>query len=194
MSRRSGAAGATSDRDKIESVLIVQNLSRKLSERGVKVASLVSRCEDVDRNNDNLIHENDLYKILIDLLGKSTFSQREMSHLSSVLETKYSDGQIDYRRLYDILESDGDGRAGDGNREDWYDEERAGRGAAASRGSVGEWLQTSACPAEVKNFKRFIACLEEFERISGMKCVSTADGFTVPLGPDLKASVKFFMS
>ena len=81
-------------------------------------------------------------------------------------------------------------------------------------GSVGEWLFKAACPSEIANFKRFIACLERFERESGMKIQLTPGGFTqtlvylliylliiiynignfkVPLGPDLQASIKFNM-
>jgi hypothetical protein len=194
MSNSRVAKVATSD----ESRAVVANLGKKLAQRGVRVASLVSRCEEADRNNDNLIHENDLYKILMELLGRGAFSQREMHHVSNVLESRYTDGQVDYRRLYEVFNTDGDEGGAGGSRENWHDENgaagRGGRGNALGKGSVGEWLQTAACPAEVKNFKRFIACMEEYERISGMKCINTEDGFTVPLGPDLKTSVKFYMS
>ena len=61
-------------------------------------------------------------------------------------------------------------------------------------GSVGAWLKQSACPAEIKNFQSFVACLERFERDSGMKINLKEDGgFTVPMGPDLRASISFYM-
>lgn len=61
-------------------------------------------------------------------------------------------------------------------------------------GSVGEWLKKSACPAEIKNFKLFVSCLEKFERDSGMKISLKEDGgFLVPLGPDMRANISFFL-
>lgn len=88
--------------------------------------------------------------------------------------------------------------------EHWYDEDmtdkrrpvRGGAGGGvtyAPSGSVGDWLMKSACPAEVKNFKKLIACLERFERESGMRLnmKSNGEGFDIPLGPDLAASLSF---
>lgn len=61
-------------------------------------------------------------------------------------------------------------------------------------GSVGEWLLKEASPVEVKNFRRLIYCLEEFERLSGIRCVETEDGFVVPFGPELRANLSFFIN
>ena len=61
------------------------------------------------------------------------------------------------------------------------------------QGSIGEWLQTASCPAERKNFRKFIDAMERFERETGMKISNQHDGFTVPLGPDLRCQIKFFM-
>ena len=61
----------------------------------------------------------------------------------------------------------------------------------APRDSIGSWLEKSACPAEVKNFKKFIHALEKYERDSGMHIEDQPNGFTVPLGPDLKVSMTF---
>lgn len=63
-----------------------------------------------------------------------------------------------------------------------------------SSGSVGEYLLKDASPVEVKNFRRLIFCLEEFERLSGIRCVETPDGFIVPFGPELRASISFFIN
>ena len=61
-------------------------------------------------------------------------------------------------------------------------------------GSVGAFLKGSACPSEIRNFKRFVACLEAFERDSGMKLNLKDDGgFSVPMGPDLRATITFSM-
>jgi hypothetical protein len=102
-------------------------------------------------------------------------------------------GQVDYRKLLEIF-SDALDNSPVNDNEHW-DDERDERvpGWACKRGSVGEWLNKAACPAEIANFKRLIACLEEYERISGMKCIHKQDGLVIPMGPDLKASVSFFM-
>jgi len=84
--------------------------------------------------------------------------------------------------------------------EHWYDEDIDRRGKVirggdsyAPSGSVGDWLIKSACPAEVKNFKKLIACLERFERESGMRLnmKPNGEGFDIPLGPDLACSMSF---
>ena len=63
---------------------------------------------------------------------------------------------------------------------------------AQSRGTVGEWLTKSACPSEVKAFKKLISALERFEREAGTTITTEADGsLSIPLGPDLKATINF---
>jgi hypothetical protein len=174
--------------------IIIAKLSKKLRQRGIKVASVVSRCEQLDRNHDYCIHSEDMFEILVSLLGRDMFTMREMHHLACALGNTRGVGQVNYGRLNEVLGAHG-GKPSD-ERENWHDdiEQREDTRWASKKGSVGEWLQNSACPAEIKNFKRFIACLEDFERSSGMKCVNTEDGFIVPLGPDLKTSIKFFMT
>jgi len=61
-------------------------------------------------------------------------------------------------------------------------------------GSVGEWLQTVSCPAEQRNFRKFIDCMEAYEASSGMKVIPNERGFVVPLGPDLRAQVNFYQA
>ena len=85
-----------------------------------------------------------------------------------------------------IMFTDNDGRR-------WIDDDELDSEKwAYQSGTLGEWLKKAACPAEVINFKKFLARLEDYERSSGLNCKRTGDGFVVPLGPDLKASIQFF--
>lgn len=134
-----------------------------------------------------------------------------------------SGGQINYRKLYDVLGATNEYTHKSTRHVDvehWIDDVPASKNPsekwATMPGSVGEWLFKAACPSEIANFKRFISCLERFERESGMKIQLTPGGlilniafsftliyyniiiynignFKVPLGPDLQASIKFNM-
>lgn len=175
----------------------METIKRKLREKRVKVATIVAYCENVDRNGDYLIHRNDLQSVLNHALGSESVTQREMQHLERLISSGRRDepGLINYRKFLDLFSESLSKSRDTSTREKWDfdDDEDSTPHWAAKRGSVGEWLKKAACPAEVENFRKFIACLEEFERSSGMKCVPKENGFIVPMGPDLKASVSFFM-
>jgi uncharacterized protein YfkK (UPF0435 family) len=163
----------------------LNQLKKKLADRKIKVATIISLCEDLDANNDNLIHIEDLNDVFIKVLGKNVVSRREMKIISSALSTSSKPGVIEYKKLLDLMEESSE------LTERWYGDDEEEQ--QMEKGSVGEWLKKAACPAEVKNFQKFIACLEDYERSSGMKCVCKNDGFVLPLGPDLKVSVNFLM-
>ncbi len=168
----------------------MQSISKKLKTYKIKVATVIARCEDLDRNRDHMINLSDLEQVFEDLLGFETVSTRELRQLAIQLGAdKNNRNQVQYNLLYELLD---DSSSREPAVERWYDPQEPEE--ETQKGTVGEWLQKAACPAEVKNFRKFIACLEEFERSSGMKCVNKEDGFTVPLGPDLRASISFFMT
>ena len=168
--------------------LALRSIADKLFRKHIKLARVVSKCEMIDRNEDGYIHIDDLEDIFGEMMGNGYITQREMRHLSDALEVTTS-GKFEYRKIFDALDIPIPSRDTD---EQWFDEEP--RKSKAIRGSVGEWLESAACPAEAKNFRTFINCLEEYERISGMKCHPTSEGFTVPLGPDLRAKISFNIS
>jgi hypothetical protein len=121
-----------------------------------------------------------------------------MNHLLCLLSFDKKRGNVEYHRLLNLLDSDVYHPNDTDVKEKWMDEGADNlsrpRTNLTKAGSVGEFLQSVACPSEIKNFKRLISALETFERESGMKISSNADGdFLIPLGPDLKASLKFFM-
>lgn len=184
-------------KSKSDSADIVALISQKLRRKRVKAATIVSYCENLDRNGDYCVHKNDLLEILNHNLGDDSISQREMFHLVEFLspEEQAEKGLISYRKFLDVFsESLSYSTSEKQHTERWHDrDDDEDPKWATRRGSVGEWLKKAACPAEVSNFRKFIACLEEYERCSGMKCIHKEDGFVVPLGPDLKASVSFYM-
>jgi hypothetical protein len=143
----------------------------------------------LDGNDDGLIDINDLEDLLNSLLGENRLSKREYRLLVSAVSSNDGKGSIKYHKLFEVLEPS----TKQMEPERWRGSVEVNRDErwATRPGSVGNWLQRAACPAEIQNFKRLIACLETFERDSGMKVTPSADGFMVPLGPDLRASIKF---
>lgn len=182
----------------------LRGLAKKLREKRVKINVVVARLAAMDRNQDGLIHISDLEEVLIEYLGVDGISRREVEHLGRLLSNENFKGRgiIEYRKIVDILKIEDNEyeitaniNMEDTKGEIWYDPtDLGGRRVNFDRGSVGDWLQNAACPAEVKNFRRFIQCLEEYERLSGLKCVPIENGFTVPFGPDLKAGISFYMN
>lgn len=176
----------------------IRSIAKKLKAKSLKIATIVNRCELLDRNGDGIIHIGDLESVLVEYLTVDGISRREFANLGRLLAAKSADGSILYHKLYKLFDFDDDvleGRKPLTAAEDdiWYDPEDVTAYKDAKAGSIGEWLNYSACPAEVRNFKRFIQCLEEFERVSGMKCISGDKGIEVPLGPDLRAKINFIM-
>ncbi|RYG68100.1 hypothetical protein EON64_05920 [archaeon] len=183
----------------------LRGLAHRVERSKVKVATLIKQCEDLDVNRDGIVHISDLEDVLINMLGAEGVSKREMQHLSRVLQAPgYQDGSIEYRKLHDALDtSTPDSKPSasaplersKASKEHWYDpSDILDRRAQLKKGSVGDWLQRASCPAEIGNFKTFIQLLEDYERVTGLKCVPTERGFSVPLGPDLKATINFSLS
>ena len=175
----------------------VSIIRRKMRGAKVKVATIVERCVAKDKNRDGVIHVDDLLDVFNEVITTSEYriSNREVLRLSSLLSNGRNNGFIEYEKLFNILEPVRQNGSSMSN-ERWYDddinEETNTNKWAFSPGSVGEWLKKAACPAEVANFKSFISCLERFERDTGMKISMKEDGnFTVPLGPDLLATINF---
>lgn len=84
----------------------------------------------------------------------------------------------------------------DEEEEHWYDPvdvDRRKHKSEYERGSIGHFLDEVACPAEVRNFQHLMYCMEKYERLTGMQCQNTRDGFIIPVGPDMKAKVTFVM-
>ena len=184
--------------DNVDNIRIaaLESIRRKLRSSGISAESIVESCKELDRNGDGIIHPDDFLDILNDLLPPQTLSRRELRHLRTSLTEGKAFTALHYRRLPDILAFENSKTRREVSEERWIDEGKVADSEswATRSGSLGEWLYKAACPAEQKNFVRFIRCLEKFERESGMKIVTHNDGFVVPLGPDLRASINIYMA
>ncbi len=205
-------------------------VTAKVKNQGVKTVSIVTECEKLDRNKDGLIHSDDLFFILNDLMGDQPLSRREARYLIQSVTNDKNASDIEYNKLYRVLDAKKSGKGAE--EEKWFDAagttdtlssslrfsgrtlnmETLSPGRLSSsgvrnfnpnttssrsdieyapRGSIGSWLEKSACPIEIKNFKKFIHALEKYERDSGMHVEDEPNGFVVPLGPDLKVKMEF---
>jgi hypothetical protein len=165
------------------------SIRKKFRTEGVKVSGIVSKCEKIDVNRDFIVHIDDLEEIIQRSLKESRLTRRELNHLFGMLTHDRRRGNIEYQRLYEVIEGKVDDNDDDVGR--WLNPQMESR--SLNPGSVGEFLETAACPAEVLNFKRFIAALEGYERASGLRVKPTDEGFTIPLGPDISANIQFIL-
>lgn len=199
------------------------SIRAKLSRAGVKITTIIAECEQIDKNNDSLLHMDDLEAVLVHLLGnqeRNAISKREMRVLMSCLTNSRDKAYclVEYPKLVDILyPREAQEKRKEAQPERWFDggevlseskatssRMKSGKNRsmisspsgpeywARQRGSVGEWLTRAAAPAEIKNFKRLIACLETFERESGVSIEQAGNGaMVIPLGPGLTATLNF---
>lgn len=175
---------------------VCANVLAKLQRNNIKVASVIVKCEVRDKNRDGIIHQRDLKEILNSVLPASdAVIEREIAHIAFALNNYQpisSKTGIQYIRLFDVLDDSNLGEESS-PAEHWMDDEDIeSEQWATEKGSLGEWLKKAACPSEIINFKKFMARLEDYERSSGINCVKTKDGFIVPMGPDLRASIQFY--
>jgi len=178
---------------------ILLNICSKLQRNNLKVATLVMKCESVDHNGDGFIHYKDIRELMNNVLPfKDWITEREMVHICTAIkataETSVkNNGGVAYIRLFDVLDESKYETTSKVRYERWMDDDDLEvEKWATQKGSLGEWLKRAACPAEIKNFKKLISRLEDYERASGMNCSRTKEGFIIPMGPDLKASIQFY--
>lgn len=187
----------------------VHNLARRLRDSHVKVSTIIARCASVDRNHDGVIHINDLEDILIDYLSADKVPRRDMIQLARLLQPAKAtaEGAIEFDRLSDILtpvmeeieafshhkESKDRKVPKNDKDEHWYDPVDNDQHPKTQhrKGSLGHFIEEVACPAEANNFQTLVYCMEKYEKLSGMRCIPTGDGFVIPLGPNLQGRVSF---
>jgi hypothetical protein len=178
----------------------IYELLRKLKRRKIKYQRIIQRCQSLDNNEDQVIHVSDLEDVLVDYLGIDNVSRREIDRLSRILRPRkgsFADGSINYMDLEQMFSKaeenmdEGMFQAPDYRENaDWFDSDNFG--GHFKKGSVGDLFENNSCPAEKSNFRSLILCLEEYERMTGMKAKMTEDGLTVAIGPELRANINFF--
>jgi len=78
----------------------------KIKAAGVRTASLVSRCERLDKNRDGIVHFDDIDNMLSELMGKKDqLSRREVRVLMMALSNAPERGEVIYETLYDVLDT-----------------------------------------------------------------------------------------
>ena len=175
-----------------ENDIIIQNLSDRLKSKYIKRASIISYCEEIDLNNDGIIHINDLEIILNHFLTDDKLNIREKKQLFKYLYDKKNpdSGTINYMKLLSLFPDTFDRKGDNDHVERWYDDgyskdpnnqyhhhhhhhrndNNYGKDYkwAVQKGSLGEFLKDAACPSEISNFHVFISCMEDYERRTGI--------------------------
>jgi hypothetical protein len=199
---RGDASAITGDNAKV----YLKSIRDKLIQNKVKIETVIERCRLFDENGDNVIHADDLIDALFDLVPRHTFNKRELQHLVIATTHGARKGHVAYLKLPEVLNNTEKNnnnsnrvrtsrRDRDDLEERWLDDQELvpEERWATQRGSVGEWLLTAGCASERSNFKDLVSCLEVFERESGMRIEQTEQGFIIPLGPNLRATLNFSM-
>ena len=134
------------------------------------------------------------FYILLSPPGPDTITHREMKYLTDSLALPSSKmrNSVEYKKMTDLLSASRETTA---NREHWHERDEGGREmmmqkSATTRGTIGDFLTNASCPAEQRNYKRLMDLLDKYERESGMKIELTKNGFVIPLGPDMEASMQ----
>jgi methyl coenzyme M reductase subunit D len=101
--RSSSGNGRSSNEDNTNHAIRI--VRRKLRDSKIKVASIVHRCEVKDRNEDGLVHIDDLEDILNEVIpSKHRITRRELIRFSATIMSERNDGRIQYEKISDILE------------------------------------------------------------------------------------------
>ena len=183
------------DKFRIEAI---QSIQLKLNNNSIKIETIIEECSKYDTKEENLIHPDDLIDIMKSLFPPNTITRREFHYL--ILSLNGIQGHnINYKKLLELFPNKRKTNKDEGDEdekvENWYEGDHNLDEFAdfnEKKGSIGEWLHRCACPAEIENYKTLIACLERFERESGLRIIAQDNGFDVPLGPDLRAKIKFY--
>lgn len=171
----------------------IESIFNKLKQHQIKIETILSQCEVIDSNKDGVIHADDLIDVIDDLLPRrGTISRREYHYLIEALGK--GKGSKHHNVRYMKLETVYNDCRRQGQQdvaeerwlEDAYEDEFSG-----PKGSIGDYLNKAACPSEIQNYKTLVACLEKFERETGLRISTDEEGFRIPLGPDLKATLVF---
>mgnify|MGYP003385721938 CR=1 FL=1 len=169
----------------------VESIFNKLREHRIKIETILTQCEALDSNRDGVIHADDLIDVINDLLPRKTISRREYHYfIAALCQGQGSNHSVKYMKLEtfyeDIMRKHNHQEVQERWYEDPYEQEFSG-----PRGSIGDFLNKAACPSEIQNYKTLMACLEKYERETGLRISTNDDGFRIPLGPDLKAAITF---
>ena len=100
---RRAQIATSSSSDNIDAINAIR---RKLRDAKVKVATIIHRCEQRDRNSDGLVHIDDLEDIFNEVVDSEyRITRRElMKFVTSIVGENKNNGSIMYEKIADILE------------------------------------------------------------------------------------------
>lgn len=102
--RSSSGNGRSSNEDNTNHA--IRTVRRKLRDSKIKVETIVHRCEVKDRNEDGLVHIDDLEDILNEVTASEhRITRRELIRFSATIMSGRNDGKIQYEKIPDILET-----------------------------------------------------------------------------------------
>ena len=122
-------------------------------------------------------------------VGPDTITRRELKYLTDSLALPSSKlrNSVEYKKMTDLLSAT---RESTVPRENWNEGDYDVRKSVSKRGTVGDFLEHASCPMEQKNYRRLISLLDDYERESGMKIELTKNGFAIPIGPNMEATMQ----
>jgi hypothetical protein len=173
-----------------QSLILYNRILYKFKLSKINSFAIIEKCEKIDKNRDRMIHVDDLEEIIQALLNENRLTMREMIYLLSSITHNKRRGLVIYDHINHFFDTEPTSSY-DTKHEKWRNDTEVID--TLPKGSIGEFLQKAACPAEIHNFKKFIHLIEKYEQSSGLTATATKEGFIVPLGPDLRVSIEFFM-
>lgn len=174
---------------------ITQRILLKFKQSDISTNTIIRKCEKIDKSKEGTIHEDDFEEIVQSLLGDhNRLSISEMIYLQTNIVKDNRQGILAYNKLKTFFNAcDQIHKKGTQAEKDMPTNAELDESSLSS-GSIGEFLQESACPVEIKNFQSFIHLIEKYEKATGLKAKSSSNGFIIPLGPELRVSVEFFLA
>lgn len=119
MRRAPSGSSSSSSSDNAD---VINSVRRKLRDSRTKIATIVHRCELLDRKRTGIVNIDDLEDIFNDVLGaEHRVTRRELIKFADVIMDEKKSGRIDYEKMAEALEP--------GNRkevtieENWRDED-----------------------------------------------------------------------
>jgi hypothetical protein len=83
---------------------IIDIIRRKLRDSKTKIATVIQKCDEKDRNNDGLIHVDDLEDIFNEIMGTEyRITRRELKKFVNTFMFE-DDSKVEYSKISDILE------------------------------------------------------------------------------------------
>ena len=159
------------------------------------MSTLLRKCEKMDRDRNRTIHEDDFEEIVQSLLGDNKLSISEMIYLQTKMtKGNQQQGTLHYDELKEIFNRDTSSTQYYNSKRDIDRNSGNLSDELLPSGSIGEFLEADACPVEIANFQKFIHLIEKYEKATGLKAKPSSSGFVIPLGPELRVSVQFYLA